>query len=338
MDFTTKKSRFTVSRLPSFDLHNISPLGAENGRYIGGIPECTNISMKLENKPLVSDNLNNNMDNTACIAIDNEPTLSTSQAVRNCNQGNKSSYSQSEPTDRGDSSISTDSLAAKNHASKVPALENGDVGVTTGAFSPAAAIPAHNQSMVAVADDSHIVSSTTSCQCQQADTDITDSSRLPFNRMNNSLSESGSNPVKLVTSQQILDNGFSFQLTFTSTANTVQPGVSTSEYTHALGIQPISATHINTTAHMPTVTNAVSSSNSQPRPDAVSSPPRSPLPDKWHNSSTAAMVRSPDGRYLKQDEEIGRGSFKTVYKGLDCETGVNVAWCELMVSCRETVF
>ena len=43
-------------------------------------------------------------------------------------------------------------------------------------------------------------------------------------------------------------------------------------------------------------------------------------------------VKSPDGRYIKLDEEIGRGSFKTVYKGLDCETGVNVAWCELMVS------
>jgi hypothetical protein len=38
-----------------------------------------------------------------------------------------------------------------------------------------------------------------------------------------------------------------------------------------------------------------------------------------------------DGRYLKFDCEIGRGSFKTVYKGLDTETGVQVAWCELQV-------
>ena len=37
-------------------------------------------------------------------------------------------------------------------------------------------------------------------------------------------------------------------------------------------------------------------------------------------------------RYLKFDEEIGRGSFKTVYRGLDTETGVSVAWCELQVS------
>lgn len=38
---------------------------------------------------------------------------------------------------------------------------------------------------------------------------------------------------------------------------------------------------------------------------------------------------SPDGRFLKFEEEIGRGSFKTVYKGLDTSTGVAVAWCEL---------
>lgn len=38
-----------------------------------------------------------------------------------------------------------------------------------------------------------------------------------------------------------------------------------------------------------------------------------------------------DGRYLKFESEIGRGSFKTVYKGLDTETGVQVAWCELQV-------
>ena len=43
-----------------------------------------------------------------------------------------------------------------------------------------------------------------------------------------------------------------------------------------------------------------------------------------------AVEASPDGgRYLKFEEEIGRGSFKTVYKGLDTETGVSVAWAEL---------
>ena len=45
-----------------------------------------------------------------------------------------------------------------------------------------------------------------------------------------------------------------------------------------------------------------------------------------------AVDRSPNGRFLKFDEEVGRGSFKTVYKGLDTETGVAVAWCELQAS------
>ncbi len=44
-----------------------------------------------------------------------------------------------------------------------------------------------------------------------------------------------------------------------------------------------------------------------------------------------AIDQSPDNRFLKYDREIGRGSFKTVYKGLDTETGVPVAWCELHV-------
>ena len=43
------------------------------------------------------------------------------------------------------------------------------------------------------------------------------------------------------------------------------------------------------------------------------------------------LAVSPNGRFNKFDIEIGRGSFKTVYKGLDTETGVAVAWCELQV-------
>ncbi|XP_061606202.1 serine/threonine-protein kinase WNK4 isoform X5 [Phyllopteryx taeniolatus] len=45
--------------------------------------------------------------------------------------------------------------------------------------------------------------------------------------------------------------------------------------------------------------------------------------------ATKAVASSPDGRFLKFDIEIGRGSFKNVYKGLDTETTVEVAWCEL---------
>lgn len=51
---------------------------------------------------------------------------------------------------------------------------------------------------------------------------------------------------------------------------------------------------------------------------------------------TKAVATSPDGRFLKFNIEIGRGSFKTVYKGLDTETTVEVAWCELQVRRRCT--
>lgn len=44
---------------------------------------------------------------------------------------------------------------------------------------------------------------------------------------------------------------------------------------------------------------------------------------------TQAVASSPDGRFLKFSSEIGRGSFKNVYKGLDTETTLEVAWCEL---------
>ncbi|XP_045553336.1 LOW QUALITY PROTEIN: serine/threonine-protein kinase WNK4 [Salmo salar] len=61
---------------------------------------------------------------------------------------------------------------------------------------------------------------------------------------------------------------------------------------------------------------------------------RSPYESKWEQEEredieTKAVATSPDGRYLKFNIEIGRGSFKTVYKGLDTETTVEVAWCEL---------
>ncbi|XP_008398944.1 serine/threonine-protein kinase WNK1-like isoform X1 [Poecilia reticulata] len=52
-------------------------------------------------------------------------------------------------------------------------------------------------------------------------------------------------------------------------------------------------------------------------------------------AETKAVGTSPDGRFLKFDIEIGRGSFKTVYKGLDTETTVEVAWCELQEGFRK---
>ncbi|XP_055337809.1 serine/threonine-protein kinase WNK1-like [Paramacrobiotus metropolitanus] len=46
-------------------------------------------------------------------------------------------------------------------------------------------------------------------------------------------------------------------------------------------------------------------------------------------SDEKVIDSSPTGRFVKLNVEIGRGSFKTVYKGRDRETGATVAWCEL---------
>ncbi|KAK6639894.1 hypothetical protein RUM43_008169 [Polyplax serrata] len=55
----------------------------------------------------------------------------------------------------------------------------------------------------------------------------------------------------------------------------------------------------------------------------------SPSEGPQDDDEEKAIGVSPDGRFLKFEEEIGRGSFKTVYRGLDTQTGVSVAWCEL---------
>ncbi|PAV58687.1 hypothetical protein WR25_10069 [Diploscapter pachys] len=51
--------------------------------------------------------------------------------------------------------------------------------------------------------------------------------------------------------------------------------------------------------------------------------------DDDYDAQEKPIDKSPNGQFLKFDEELGRGSFKTVYRGLDTETGVAVAWCEL---------
>ncbi|KAL7669452.1 hypothetical protein ACOME3_010107 [Neoechinorhynchus agilis] len=48
--------------------------------------------------------------------------------------------------------------------------------------------------------------------------------------------------------------------------------------------------------------------------------------DQFEDESEAKQ--SSNGRYIRL-EEIGRGAFKTVYKGLDSKDGIAVAWCEL---------
>lgn len=70
----------------------------------------------------------------------------------------------------------------------------------------------------------------------------------------------------------------------------------------------------------------------------VFSPSRDGLPwqprkkeEERDEEEMQAVASSPDGRFLKFNIEIGRGSFKSVYRGLDTETTVEVAWCELQV-------
>ena len=35
---------------------------------------------------------------------------------------------------------------------------------------------------------------------------------------------------------------------------------------------------------------------------------------------------SPTGRFKRFDEELGRGAYKTVYRGVDHDTGTEIAW------------
>ncbi|KAF6328415.1 WNK lysine deficient protein kinase 2 [Rhinolophus ferrumequinum] len=65
------------------------------------------------------------------------------------------------------------------------------------------------------------------------------------------------------------------------------------------------------------------------RPDPARARRDEPEEEEDDEDDLKAVATSLDGRFLKFDIELGRGSFKTVYKGLDTETWVEVAWCEL---------
>uniref|UniRef100_A0A3Q4HR64 non-specific serine/threonine protein kinase n=1 Tax=Neolamprologus brichardi TaxID=32507 RepID=A0A3Q4HR64_NEOBR len=71
-----------------------------------------------------------------------------------------------------------------------------------------------------------------------------------------------------------------------------------------------------------------SSCATEPGKDAPSSAPERDR-EQEEEAEMKAVATSPGGRFLKFDIELGRGAFKTVYKGLDTETWVEVAWCEL---------
>ncbi|XP_031424218.1 serine/threonine-protein kinase WNK2 isoform X3 [Clupea harengus] len=63
--------------------------------------------------------------------------------------------------------------------------------------------------------------------------------------------------------------------------------------------------------------------------EQLKSPGKAGSDENEEEAEMNAVSTSPGGRFLKFDIELGRGSFKTVYKGLDTETWVEVAWCEL---------
>lgn len=52
--------------------------------------------------------------------------------------------------------------------------------------------------------------------------------------------------------------------------------------------------------------------------------------EKKDDDEDDPVAVSPCGRFFKYDIEVGRGSFKTVFRGLDTHTGIAVAWCELL--------
>lgn len=91
------------------------------------------------------------------------------------------------------------------------------------------------------------------------------------------------------------------------------------------------ATSCATLGHNPTCP----STNQEPCKDAPSSSPTQKGKERdreqEEEAEMKAVATSPSGRFLKFDIELGRGAFKTVYKGLDTETWVEVAWCELQV-------
>ncbi|XP_068454064.1 uncharacterized protein wnk3 isoform X2 [Clinocottus analis] len=71
-------------------------------------------------------------------------------------------------------------------------------------------------------------------------------------------------------------------------------------------------------------------SSQEPGKDVPSSASRKERDrEQEEEAEMKAVATSPGGRFLKFDIELGRGAFKTVYKGLDTETWVEVAWCEL---------
>lgn len=91
----------------------------------------------------------------------------------------------------------------------------------------------------------------------------------------------------------------------------------------------ITATQVASTLIPLSSSTAVTITTNTTSNSVNATPPSTVITDQ--SQTGQQLDRSADGRFLRF-EEIGRGSFKTVYKGIDVLSGVAVAWCELQVS------
>lgn len=128
-------------------------------------------------------------------------------------------------------------------------------------------------------------------------------------------------PLRKSTSSELDSASVEPLLTQTTTAN-----ATTKTPTPPSSPQPSETT--NATA--PTTAVSLTQPESSKEEENGDDPPV--LKTTNEDTEEQAVATSPDERFLKFEEEIGRGSFKTVYRGLDTQTGVSVAWCELQVS------
>uniref|UniRef100_A0A8D3D517 Serine/threonine-protein kinase WNK3-like n=1 Tax=Scophthalmus maximus TaxID=52904 RepID=A0A8D3D517_SCOMX len=83
--------------------------------------------------------------------------------------------------------------------------------------------------------------------------------------------------------------------------------------------------------HDPSCTNSSQESGKDAHSSTLAQRGKEREREQEEEAEMKAVATSPGGRFLKFDIELGRGAFKTVYKGLDTETWVEVAWCELQL-------
>lgn len=138
----------------------------------------------------------------------------------------------------------------------------------------------------------------------------------------------GDDKHSVVSSSNIIQGSSTLATTMTTTSITAPVPSLTPPLTvnvpdsSSSSANPNSTVVQSVTTTQTTVTTTVTTTTTTTPPAAHVGNSNSESPD------SQSPTRSPDGRYLKF-EEVGRGSFKTVYKGLDTVTGVDVAWCEL---------